>query len=328
MYSLPNRFDVWIYRHFPILPALSELILLLFPILRQIEKNNESYNLLLSALRRQEIEKWEINKIKLFCGFSVAVRPLVHVIANNYGYIAIGNKEISRVYANAPPTAPPKKPVFTEFQIYEILQSLIPPVLDELQEQENQLQKEEIRNYVIAKTTLKVLNNQHSYPLDFSNPKNFSLFEKNIKFCIIRQILPTLAIATKHKNKKAKKITKDAAIAWHRRDVDIDADLPAADGEKMRTYHDIIPGNAPEPLSILIQLEQSQAKQAALAGISETDKNRIIAEYDASRRVETGELFETEPTEPAEKPVNLNKYRRQPKPLAAAQPSLFIEGTL
>ena len=262
------------------------------------------------------------------CGFIATVRPLVHVIVNNYGYIAVGNKEISRVYAAAPPTAPPKKPIFTEFQIYEILRSLIPPILDELSEKENQLKKQEIRNYTTQKLVPKIAKNQRSYPLNFAeNPANFTIFEKNIKFCIIKQILPTLAIASRKKNKKAEQILKEAVAAYTRWDVDIDADLPAADGEKMRTYHDVIPGNAPEPLSILIQLEQSQAKQVALAALTAEQKARLIEQFDACRRTETGELFdvaevakaETVPAQPS------SKYRRKPKPvpLQVAQPSLF-----
>ena len=109
MYSLSDFVNAWIYWYFPFLPALAELILLLFPVLRKIEKNNESYNRLLPARVRDEIEKNEINKIKQFCGLAIAACPLIRIIANNYGYISLGTTEINRVYANAPPTAPPLK---------------------------------------------------------------------------------------------------------------------------------------------------------------------------------------------------------------------------
>ena len=264
------------------------------------------------------------------CGFVATVRPLIHVIINNYGYIAIGTTEINRVYANAPPCAPPKKPVFTEFQVFEMLQALLPPVLDELSEIENQLKKEEIRNYVTAKTTLKVSKNQRSYPLDFSNPKNFSIFEKNIKLCVKKQILPTLESASRRKNKKAQKITQYAAAAWYRWDISMDETLPSLDNGKPTTYHDIIPSDTPEPLSILLIQEKHKAEQAALAALTDDEKARLIADYDAQRASETGELFEFEVAECGDcetlPPPEKNKYRRKPKPQATMQPLLFIGG--
>lgn len=323
-----DNVNVWVYEHFPVLPAVAELILLFFPFFRKIEKNNESYNRLLPAAVRNEIEKNEINKIKRFYGLVIAARPLIHVIVNNYGYIAIGNAEISRVYANAPPCAPPKKTIFTEFQIYEILQSLIPPILDELQDTEKKLRKEEVRNYVITKLTIKVAKNQRSYPLNFSNSNNFTIFEKNIKLCIQRQILPTLESASRRRNKKAQKITQYAAAAWYRWDVSMDETLPSLDNGKPTTYHDIIPSDTPDALQLLILKEQKRAEEAALAALTDDEKERLIAEYDATRRVETGELFEVETTEPAAKPVNPAKYRRQPKPVRAAEPLLFQGVTL
>ena len=262
------------------------------------------------------------------CGFVATVRPLVHVIVNNYGYIAVGNKEISRVYANAPPCAPPKKPVFTEFQIYEILQSLIPPILDELQETEIKLKKGEIRQYIIQKLVAKISKNQRSYPLDFSNPKNFDIFDKNIRFCITKQILPTLARAEKRKNTKAEPILRAAVAAWNRTDISMDATLPSDDG-KVTTYHDIIGTSDGNPLLILLALERKKAEEAALAALTAEQKARLIEQFDACRRAETKELFEVAECGDCETlplPENTNKYRRKPKPQAAIQPLLFMGG--
>jgi hypothetical protein len=330
MYSLSNEVNVWIYKHFSGLPALAELILLFFPILRKIEKNNESYNRLLPAAARAEIEKNEINKIKRFCGLVIAVRPLISVIVNNYGYIALGTTEINRVYANAPPCAPPEKPVFTEFQIYEILQSLIPPILDELQDKETQLKKEEIRNYVTQKLTNKVHKNPRSYPILWANAREFNIFEKSVKLCIVHYILPSIKAGTTRKNKKAEKIMKDAVAAWRRWDVDIDAELPG-DDNKPTTYHDIIRGNTPEPLSILLMQEKHKAEQAALAALTDDEKARLIADYASRQKSKNGLLFEVAERGDCETlplPENANKYRRKPKPQATMQPLLFIGGTL
>jgi hypothetical protein len=272
-----------------------------------------------------KLSDWENDKIEQFLGLAVAVRPLIRIIANNYGYIAVGNAEISRVYAHAPPCAPPEQPVLTAFQVYELLQILVPPILDELQETENQLKKDEIRNYTIQKLTSKVAKNPHSYPLNFAeNLNNFSIFEKNIKKCIHFQILPTLAIATKRENKKAETITKDAVDAMLRTDVALDAELPADNG-KATTLHDLVGSDKYEPLQILLAQEMRRKEQAALASLSESEKNRLLNEFDERRQSETGELFDIEPTEQVEKPVK-PAYRRQPKPLAAAQPLLFHQG--
>ena len=329
MYSLSDFVNAWIYRYFPALPGLSELILLIFPVLRKIEKNNENYNRLIPVCDRKKIEKAEIAKIKQFCGFVATVRPLIHVIINNYGYIAVGTTEINRVYANAPPCAPPKKPVFTEFQIYEILQSIIPPILDGLQDTENQLKKEEIRNYIIQKLVAKIYKNPRSYPIVWSNARDFNVFEKSVKLCIVRYILPTLESASRRKNKKAQKITQYAAAAWYRWDVDIDAELPG-DDNKTVTYHDIIGSSDGEPLSILLATEQHNTEEAALAALSGEDKARLIEQFDARRRAETNELFEFvecgDCTPPP--PENANKYRHKPKPQATMQPLLFIGGAL
>jgi hypothetical protein len=248
-------------------------------------------------------------------------------IRNEYGYIAVSNKEISRVYAAAPPCAPPENQPFTAFQVYEILQDLIPPVLDELQEIETQLKKDEIRQYVIQKLVSKVVKNQRSYPLNFAeNLNNFTIFEKNIKFAITRQILPTLALAAKRENKKAEVIMKNAVAAYTRKsEIDIDADLTATSDGKSATLHDIIPSHDPEPLEILLAQEKEKIEQAVLDDLSEVQKARLIAEFDERRRVETGELFEVEQIETVKKPVK-PAYRRQPKPLAAAQPLLFHQG--
>ena len=331
MYSLSDFVSAWIYRHFSALPGLSELILLIFPVLRKIEKNNESYNRLLPACVREEIEKNEINKIKQFCGLAVAVRPLISVIINNYGYIAVGNAEISRVYANAPPCAPPKKTIFTEFQIYEILQSLIPPILDELQDKETQLKKEEVRNYVIQKLTNKIYKNPRSYPILWANAREFNVFEKSVKLCIVHYILPSIKAGATRKNKKAEKIMKDAVAAWRRWDVDIDAELPG-DNNKPTTYHDIIRGNAPEPLFILLMREKAATARKILNALSTEQKARLIADYDAQRASETGELFEFEVAECGDcetlPPPEKNKYCRKPKPQATMQPLLFIGGCL
>lgn len=274
-----------------------------------------------------KLSDWENDKIEQFLGLAVAVRPLIRIIANNYGYIAVGNAEISRVYAHAPPCAPPENQPFTAFQVYEILQDLIPPVLDELQEIETQLKKDEIRQYVIQKLVSKVVKNQHSYPLNFAeNLNNFTIFEKNIKFAITRQILPTLSIASRKENKKAEVIMKNAVAAYTRKsEIDIDADLTATSDGKSATLHDIIPSHDPEPLEILLARETRKEKEAVLAALSDEQKTQLLIEFDERRQVETNELFEVEMVEPASRPVNPNKYRRQPKPkpLTAAQPSLF-----
>ena len=328
MYSLSDSVNVWIYRHFPALPAVAELILLIFPIFKKIEKNNESYNRLLPARVRAGIEKAKIAKIKQFCGFGGIVEQLIHIIINTDGYIACGSIAIDEVYANAPPTAPPQKQKYAIFQVFEMLQALLPPVLDELSETENQLKKQEIRNYATEKLAAKVAANQRSYPLDFSNLKNFALFEKNIKFCIIKQILPTLAIASHKANKKAENILKDAVAAGRRTDVALDAPLPSDDG-KVTTYHDIIGSDDGNPLLILLALERKKAEEAALAALTAEQKARLIEQFDACRRAETKELFEVAECGDCETlplPENTNKYRRKPKPQAAIQPLLFMGG--
>ncbi len=260
-------------------------------------------------------EKWS----KIVFDDTESILPMLRIIImNNHGYIAVGSVATKQVYANAPPAAPPID------YVLDILSALVPPILDDLSEFEFKLKKEEIKKYVIQKLTLKVAANNRSYPLDFSIPSNFNTFEKNIKYCIIRQILPTLSYALKRANKKAQPVMRDAVAAWHRADISLDATLPCNDG-KPRTGHDIIPGRTPDPLAILLLQEKVAGEQAILDTLSDDDKERLLSEYDARRRTETGELFEC--LSSPNNIININKYRHKhqatQKQQATEEPSLF-----
>ena len=60
-------------------------------------------------------------------------------IINEYGFIAVGNKEISRVYAAAPPCAPPAN---------ELISTLLPTIFDELSAENSDFSKSAIQNYI------------------------------------------------------------------------------------------------------------------------------------------------------------------------------------
>ena len=231
-------------------------------------------------------------------------------ILNQYGFIAVSNKEISRVYAAAPPTAPP---------VNELISSLLPTIFDDLSQENSDFSKPAIQQYITEKLITKSITYPYLFKFEWSK---LDYFEKRLKFEINQFFLNIV-----RDGQTGGKVEPSLSAA--RAELScfiVDLDSPVGDDGKPSTFHDILGSADDEPLQTLLKAERAAAEVVALAKLTELQKSRLISEYDSRRRTETGELFEIETAELTVKPVNPAKYRRQPKPLAAAQPLLFHQG--
>lgn len=236
--------------------------------------------------------------------------PFISPILNNYGFIAVGNREISRVYSAAPPCAPP-------VNVSELISSLLPTIFDDLAIENSDLSKPAIQGYITEKLITKAVN----YPdlFKFSWDK-LDFFENRLRFEINQFFLNICRSG--NTDGKVEPLLARAREALSCFIVDLD-DTVGEDG-KATSFHDLIGSNTDEPLQTLLKAERINQENEALSRLTELQKSRLIEQYDASRRIQTGELFEVETAEaePPVKPGN-TKYRRlKPVPFEA-QPQLF-----
>ncbi len=230
--------------------------------------------------------------------------------------------------SNAPPTAPPN---YNATQ--STLEAILPSICTEMADTDTtpsqifrHLDQPEIRNYIVEKIARKAYTYPHLLPLVWHTTTEFQKFEKSIKGEIYRLLLTIL------KNRNARKAAPILALAresLNRNEVSIDATLPSADaGGKAITYHDLISDQSGDPLSMLIARENYVVEQAAIAALTDSDKARLIAEFDNKEKIKKCELFvddycETEP-EAADKRLNLEKYRRKSKSKSPGQRQLEL----
>ncbi len=100
----------------------------------------------------------------LFIFYNKITKIAIVPISNNYGYVAVANKEISRVYAAAPPTAPPA---------CEIIPALLPTIFDEMSVENPRFSKPAIQNYISAK--LITFDNLNRFESDCLFPEFFAV---------------------------------------------------------------------------------------------------------------------------------------------------------
>jgi len=257
------------------------------------------------------------------------------VIINNHGCISFGRSIATEAAeSNAPPTAPPCNDA-----TYETVAALISPIFQDLIDTDRtatsyfrHLNNPEIQKFCAEKIYQKSINYPNLINFDFLKLKldgdkafkAFEIFEKNIKGEINRLLLDIFRPSTD--SDRQEPAIRAARASLHREIDSLDAPLPDADGDKMATLHDIVPGNTPDPLAILLSREQSATAKAALDALSDAEKERIIAEYDARQLVAKGLLFnlpvgqDDDPTDavPRIKPRRVRRDRTRQQAFAFA----------
>ena len=187
------------------------------------------------------------------------------------------------------------------------------------------LSRIEIQNYIIEKISHKAYNYPHLFVFNWATEAEFIKFEKSIKGEIYRLLLTIFRNLNAF---KASPNLKSARESLSRQEVSIDATLPSTpptDGGK--TYHDIVGDGLGDPLSILLAAEAAATEEAAINALSAAEKAKLIQNYDEKNKAKRGVLFADIDDEPAPKPVDLDKYRRRPKPTGqTSQLDLFFGG--
>ena len=279
----------------------------LFAIHMLIRKISPKFKAADDKLSKREIQIIK-NQISVFYN-NISKISFISPILNNYGYLAVSNKEISRVYAAAPPTAPPAS---------EIIPALLPSLFDDLSQENSDFSKPAIQNYISEKLVTKSKNYPDLFKFEWSK---LDFFEKRLKF-EIQQFFLNIC----RNDSTSGKVEPSLAAAREALScsiVNIDASINDAGDGKPTTFHDLIGTTDDEPLQTLIKAERAAAENTALNKLTELQKSRLIQQFDDQRRSETGELFEVETVAEPVKPGNPNKYRRRSVPLTAAQPQLF-----
>ena len=241
------------------------------------------------------------------------VAALTAPLANCDGYIAIPSFARSGHDSNAPPTAPPDHVILAT--------ALLPTIFDDLTVENPEFSYSAIRHYCSEKLIEKI----KSYPGLFeSYGWNLDYLERRLKYELYRLLLTVVRDAN-NIGGKVEPSLQAAREALITREISFDATLPDNNG-KVRSFHDVLGTWNYEPLSLLIAAETETRNNRILAALSDDDKARLLAEYEAARRQETGELFELldnddSPTAPA----RTDKYRRIKTAPREAAPSLFAE---
>lgn len=229
----------------------------------------------------------------LFTPLSALIASARAIITSQNGFIDFSHTAAGEAYAsNAPPTAPP---VDNRFNLLQALQSLLPSYFEESQYAEI-LKKPAVSAYVSAKIIQHFRRYPHFLPRNINTLANYTKFQTAIKGEINRKIKDLLAfdVGRTFKGRQSDLIYA-ARQAFQTHEISIDADFPNDGGDKPTNFHDVVGDNSGEPLSLLLAKEQDALEAATLAGLTSEDKVRLLNEYDALKRWETGELFDFEP---------------------------------
>ena len=209
-----------------------------------------------------EKEQDIIDKIFVFYD-KISKVVVIRILNNEYGYIAVANKEISRVYAAAPPVP----------AALELIPSLLPTIFDELTDLNFYFSRADIQKYISE----KLIEKAEKYPNLFTfSWENIGKFERKLKFEIFRfyqNILRDDEVAG-----KVEPCLAAARVALSHKIVDLDA-IGSLDDE---------------PLSNLLKCEKIAQETAVLNSLSDDEKARLLADFDDKLRFENYNLFPDE----------------------------------